>query len=553
MRARLGAGRTGSVYRVRDRVLSEEVALKLLRPELAEDPAALERFRREVKLARKIAHPNVCRVFDLGEADGLAFLTMELLPGETLRTHIARGKGELAERLRLFEQTARGLAAVHAEGILHRDLKPENVLVREDGTAVVSDFGLAIMPDDSKSFITFAGTPLYTSPEQLRCELLDARSDVFALGVVGHELLTGQHPFGGGPPAVVMSAILRDAPATLAMEGVPGPLAADLSDVLLRAMAKDHIDRPSAADVGDSLAALREGIELTPSSPGSTNPTAAPEESTRRDRRKRASSTAARRKQDAAPAKWAIQWIVGLPRSWGRASAVAAVMAVLTAPTWLPYFQGDAVGPLQGNAVAPLPTPSPCVNEYYSAFDAPKGAQIVDFDVCSDCECCDDGLIPKIASEECLTCAMRNALRAAGLSVSAGLSPSYRVDPGQVLDDAPLRHHVLLYSELGNRQISMLLEHPVLFFGLTVRSQNRMGTITLAAHNRRREMLGKVQVEHEPSHVDSHFLGWASCDGQKISYISLSIHPGGHETSKGFQIDHFVLYPPVDGANPTGN
>jgi serine/threonine-protein kinase len=258
--APLGSGHAGTVYRVRDHALFEDIALKVLRPELFKDPRAVRRFRKEVRLARKIAHPNVCRVFDAGESDGLAFLTMELLPGETLRSRIAAGVLSLSERLQLFEQTARGLAAVHAEGVLHRDLKPENVLLRKDGNAVVSDFGFAIMPDDTRSFISFTGMPLYTSPEQLRCELPDSRSDVFALGIMGHELLTGTHPFGGGPPALIMSAILRDAPASLEMSDAPESLTVDLAALLQGAMAKDRAGRPSAAVVADTLAGLRKSI-----------------------------------------------------------------------------------------------------------------------------------------------------------------------------------------------------------------------------------------------------------------------------------------------------
>ncbi len=163
VRERIGGGRAGAVYRVRDDVLSEDVALKVLRPELVEDAGALERFRREVRLARKIAHPCVCRVFDLGEVEGIVFLTMELVSGGTLRSCIDRGDLSPLERLRLFGQIASGLAAIHAEGIVHRDLRPENVLVREDGSAVVSNFGLAVDPEENRSFMTFAGAPLYRS------------------------------------------------------------------------------------------------------------------------------------------------------------------------------------------------------------------------------------------------------------------------------------------------------------------------------------------------------------------------------------------------------
>ncbi|MBK8259257.1 MAG: serine/threonine protein kinase [Polyangiaceae bacterium] len=254
---RVGAGGMGTVYRVFDRALSEEVALKVLRPELAGDPRAIERFVREVKLARKIAHPNVCRIFDLGTADGIAFLTMELLGGESLRRRITRGVDPPGERLRLLVEIARGLSAVHAEGILHRDLKPENVLVRGDGTAVVSDFGLAILPNEASGSTLTAGTPLYMSPEQLRGEPVTVKSDIFALGLVGFELLTGERPFGNGPPAVVTSAILRDPPKTPQFSGLGERESNALAEILSRALAKNADDRwPGAGEFVSAVSQL---------------------------------------------------------------------------------------------------------------------------------------------------------------------------------------------------------------------------------------------------------------------------------------------------------
>ena len=267
VRARLGAGRSGTVYRVHDCVLAEDVALKLLRPELVENSRALEGVRREVKLARKIAHPNVRRVFDIGEQDGLAFITMELVVGETLRAFIARGAGSVSARVHLFEQVARGLAAMHAEGILHRDVRVENILVREDGTAVISDFGFALeSADESQRGNTFVYAPLYGSHEQLRGEPLDARSDVFALGLVGYEILTGNRPFGEDAMTIATSVILRDATAYLKMEEVSRQVAIDLGDLLLRTLAKGPADRPTSSSCVETLVVLREAILLAPAS-----------------------------------------------------------------------------------------------------------------------------------------------------------------------------------------------------------------------------------------------------------------------------------------------
>jgi serine/threonine-protein kinase len=266
VRGQLGAGGMGTVYRVHDRSLSEDVALKVLRLDLASDPRSLERFRQEIRLARKISHPNVCRVFDLDTADSIVFLTMELVNGETLRSRIAKAVDPLHERLRLFEQIARGLAAVHSQGIIHRDIKPENVLVRADGAAVVVDFGLAVLSDEASSpgrSGLLAGTPLYMSPEQLRGEALDTRSDVFALGLLGYELLTGKRPFGGGPQAVATTAILRDSPEPPVVPGLDSGLARSLTELLLLALAKDKAERwPSATALADAIAEVGAQVEV---------------------------------------------------------------------------------------------------------------------------------------------------------------------------------------------------------------------------------------------------------------------------------------------------
>ncbi|HEU4411711.1 MAG TPA: protein kinase [Polyangiaceae bacterium] len=262
IRARLGAGGMGSVWRAYDRELEEEVALKTMLTERLCDPTMLERFRREVKLARRITHPNVCRVFDYGEDGGLHFLTMELIEGRTLRALLAGGPLEPAQALAQLGQIAEGLAAAHAQGIIHRDLKPENVIVRSGGQAVVADFGLARAPlADRNSTTSGAGTPAYMSPEQLRGEPLDARSDLFSLGIVAFEMLTGRSPFEGGSAATKASAILRDPPAPLEVPALPPGVVRALEGVLLRAVAKAPAERfGSVVEFGAALAALRDGL-----------------------------------------------------------------------------------------------------------------------------------------------------------------------------------------------------------------------------------------------------------------------------------------------------
>ena len=236
IRGLIGAGGMGSVYRAFDGELSEDVALKVLRPDRLAGEASVERFRREAKLARRIGHPNVCRVFELHEVDGLRFITMEWIEGRSLRALLRQGRLSHARALDVLAQIASGVAAAHELGIVHRDLKPENILLCQDGRVKVADFGLALGRSGDGATTAGAGTPQYMSPEQLQGGAVSPASDVFALGIIGHELFTGRSPFGDGPPAVITSAILRDPPLELDVPGldpeVLGPLAATLARAL---------------------------------------------------------------------------------------------------------------------------------------------------------------------------------------------------------------------------------------------------------------------------------------------------------------------------------
>ncbi|MDI1475178.1 serine/threonine-protein kinase [Polyangium sp. y55x31] len=273
--ARLGAGGMGAVWRVHDRALDEDVALKVILPDRVGDPAALARFRDEVKIARKITHPNVCRVFDLGESESLTFLTMELAPGSTLRHLLAAGPLPPARALDMFQQIVDGVAAAHERGVVHRDLKPENVLVRRDGRCLVADFGLAREPGIGVATTTAggAGTPAYMSPEQLKGEKLDIRSDVFALGILGYELFTGRSPFGQGSPGTISTAILRSDPATLEVPGLAEPVLQALRELLSRALAKDPDGRfASAGELGAALARARDATQARSTLRGLSEP-----------------------------------------------------------------------------------------------------------------------------------------------------------------------------------------------------------------------------------------------------------------------------------------
>ncbi|MEP6995757.1 MAG: serine/threonine-protein kinase, partial [Acidobacteriota bacterium] len=208
----LGRGGMGAVYRVRDRHLDRDVALKLIRPEIADDTATLERFKREIQLSSVVTHKNVLRIYDLGESDGIKFLTMHLVAGDDLAAIAKReGKLPIPRILRIFRQICEGLRAAHEQGVIHRDLKPENVMVSANDAVYLTDFGLAKSLEQSGMTQTGAilGTPYYMSPEQVKGGEADVRSDIYALGVMLYEMCAGQLPFTGRTPYEVMAARLQ--------------------------------------------------------------------------------------------------------------------------------------------------------------------------------------------------------------------------------------------------------------------------------------------------------------------------------------------------------
>ncbi len=194
----LGEGGMGAVYKARDREVDRLVALKVIRPELANQPEVLRRFKQELILARQITHKNVIRIFDLGEADGIKFISMDYIEGQDLRS-VLREKGKLApgDATAVMVQVCQALEAAHAEGVVHRDLKPQNIMIDNQGRATVMDFGIARSMERTGMTQTGAmlGTPDYMSPEQAKGQEVDARSDLFTVGIIFYELLTGKTPY----------------------------------------------------------------------------------------------------------------------------------------------------------------------------------------------------------------------------------------------------------------------------------------------------------------------------------------------------------------------
>ena len=197
----LGMGGMGAVYKARDIEVERVVGLKVIRPDLAGNPAILARFKQELVLARQVTHKNIIRIYDLNEADGVKFITMEFIEGEDLRTILMReGKLSPAEAVGIILQVCAGLQAAHVEGVIHRDLKPSNIMRDQSGRVVIMDFGLArtIQGDGMTQTGMMIGTMEYMSPEQAMGKDLDARSDEFAVGLIFYELLSGIHPFPCG-------------------------------------------------------------------------------------------------------------------------------------------------------------------------------------------------------------------------------------------------------------------------------------------------------------------------------------------------------------------
>ena len=273
----LGAGGMGEVYRARDPRLGREVAVKVLSGDVASDPERLARFEREARAVAALNHPNVLTVFDVGThpagdvgTPGTPYVVTELLEGETLRELVSRRTPTQRQVLSLAVQVARGLDAAHEKGIVHRDLKPENVFVTTDGRAKVLDFGLAKLIDrpagdsaePTESSPTGAtgqgqllGTVGYMSPEQVRGLPVDHRTDIFSLGVVLYELLSGKHPFRRDTTIATLTAILEDTPAELSSLGRGIPPA--LSGIVARCLEKDRGQRfRSAHDLALSLEAV---------------------------------------------------------------------------------------------------------------------------------------------------------------------------------------------------------------------------------------------------------------------------------------------------------
>ncbi|WP_404320955.1 protein kinase [Arthrobacter luteolus] len=255
---RIAIGGMGEVWKARDLVLGRIVAIKILKEEYTGDPGFLNRFRAEARHTALLNHEGIANVFDYGEEEGSAYLVMELVPGQPLSTIIEREKVLSPDRtLSIIGQTATALAVAHRQGLVHRDVKPGNLLIMPDGRVKITDFGIARLADQVPLTATgqVMGTAQYLAPEQATGQQATGSSDIYALGVIGYELLAGTRPFSGESQIAIALAQVNDTPPPLP-ESIPAPVRA----LIMSMLAKDPADRPADAEaLARAVAAIRRG------------------------------------------------------------------------------------------------------------------------------------------------------------------------------------------------------------------------------------------------------------------------------------------------------
>jgi len=245
----LGKGGMGTVYRVEDTKVGQEIALKLIKPEVASDKHTIERFRNELKTTRMISHRNVCRMFDLSESDGTHYITMEYVPGEDLKSLIRRvGRLDTGAAIRITKQVCDGLSEAHRLGVVHRDLKPSNIMIDKEGNARIMDFGIArsIKTKGLTGEGVIIGTPEYMSPEQVEAKEVDNRSDIYSLGAVLYEMVTGRLPFEGDTPLSVALKHKSESPKN--PQELNPLISEELSQLILKCLEKDKELRFQTSD-----------------------------------------------------------------------------------------------------------------------------------------------------------------------------------------------------------------------------------------------------------------------------------------------------------------
>jgi serine/threonine protein kinase/Flp pilus assembly protein TadD len=261
----LGRGGMGRVYKALDTEVNEKIALKLIKPEIAADKKTIERFRNELKFARKIRHKNVCQMYDLSKEETSYYITMEFVSGDDLKGMIRRmGRFSAGQAISIAKQVCEGLTEAHNLGVVHRDLKPQNIMIDQDGSARIMDFGIArsIEGQSITGAGVMIGTPDYMSPEQVDGKETDERSDIYSLGIILYEMVTGQTPFEGDTPFTIGVKHKSESPKN--PKELNPQVPDDLVKVILRCLEKDREQRyPSSRDLCSDLSAIEQGFPTT--------------------------------------------------------------------------------------------------------------------------------------------------------------------------------------------------------------------------------------------------------------------------------------------------
>lgn len=338
--SQIGKGGMATVYKAYQPSMDRNVAIKVLPRQLAESAEFAARFQQEARIIARLEHPHILPVFDFGESDGVTYFVMRYLEAGTLKTKMEAGPLALDEIDRLFTQLAEALGYAHAHGIVHRDLKPANALVDEHGNVFLTDFGIAKLLESASPRLTqtdaIMGTPAYISPEQAKAQAVDRRSDIYSLGIILYEMVTGSVPFVADTPLAVILKHISDPlpPPSVVKKDIPGPI----ERVILKALAKEPADRYASAE--EFLSAWKRALDETETAQRAPEPKPAP----------------ASRAGMPAPPSAAVSPSSGGRTGWVAGCLIVACLVFSIGGIGIVFFNWQAPGLLSSPTITPFPT-----------------------------------------------------------------------------------------------------------------------------------------------------------------------------------------------------